>query len=136
MSQGTERLKEDFLFYYLIFILYWSIWIVDLQLCVRFRCIAKWFSYMYICVYPSVCIYPSVYISICVCIHTYPFSFRAKGDFQGSDWVVMIKVFDQRGRFYLRFWSWNHSGCWQGFRYGRKAHGWKKNLIYFLIRND
>ena len=35
-----------FVIFNLIFILHWSI--IDLQCCVSFRCIAKWFSYTYI----------------------------------------------------------------------------------------
>ena len=34
---------------FLIFILYWTV--VHLQCCVSFRCTAKWFSYIYTCIY-------------------------------------------------------------------------------------
>ena len=45
---GSFKNPKYFIFF-LIFILYWTI--VDLQCCVSFRCIARWFSYTYTDVY-------------------------------------------------------------------------------------
>jgi len=50
-------------YYYYYFYFYWSI--VDLQSCVNFCCIAKWFSYIIKIVGP--CCLPILYILVCIC---------------------------------------------------------------------
>ena len=63
-----HNLAKTGLFFFLSFF-NWSI--VDLQCCVYFCCIAKWFNYIYVCIYVCLRVYLYIYIYIYIYIKTH-----------------------------------------------------------------
>ena len=90
---GWYQREKIFVFCFLILFFYWSV--VDLQRCVSFRCTAKWFSYIYTCIYilfqilfPYRLLQNIEYSSLCYTVG--PCCRRRKIDLYG--WVVISAI--------------------------------------------